>query len=215
MNLNEFFKPLNNHVYNNFGPNLAKMLIYTGVLGWFLSSAAQVAAIMFNKDIPKEAKWFLVPQEIGDGAVNVLSFLAFTTGIKKIASLLVSTGKLSKPAIREFLNSQDRKLTTKNSIGRVTFNIEQMSNFADIEKEYKPFKAGVDVIAVTLGSILSCNIVTPLLRNRIAAKRQQKLLAKRQEFNQSPDLKTPRGITMDEYRYMAARKFSTGGSLKV
>ena len=215
MSKSNIFKTFINHVYNNFGPNPAKMLIYTGVLGWFLSSAAQVGAIIYNKDIPKEAKWFLVPQEIGDGAVNVLSFLALTTGIKALASSLVSTGKWATPAIRKFLNSQKHKLTTKNAIGRVTFNIEQMPNFSEIAHEYKPFKAGIDVAAMTIGSILSCNIVTPLLRNRIAAKRQMKLIKQRDEFSKLPDVRAPRGISMAEYQYMSSSKFSPRGSLKI
>ena len=60
-NLSQMFKAFKNHVYNVYGPNPAKMLIYTGVLGWFLSSAAQVVAIAVNDKIPKEQKAFLIP----------------------------------------------------------------------------------------------------------------------------------------------------------
>lgn len=213
MSKSNLFKSFINHSYYEFGPNPAKMLIYTGVLGWFLSSAAQVSAIMFNKDIPKEAKWFLVPQEIGDGAINVLSFFAITSSIKAIASRLVSTGKIATPAIRKFLS--ENELTVKKGVGKVTLNIEELSNFSDIAEKYTPFKNGVDVAAMTLGSILSCNIVTPLLRNRIAGERQAKLLRKREELNKTPEFKAPRGISMAEYQYMSSRKFSTGGGLKI
>lgn len=212
MSKSNLFKTFLNHVYHNFGPNPAKMLIYTGVLGWFLSSAAQVGAILFNKEIPKEAKWFLVPQEIGDGAVNVLSFFLLTSSIKAIASNLVSTGKLATPNIRRFLKTN--RLSPKNAVGNVNFNIENLANFSKIEKEYKPFKAGIDVAAMTLGSILSCNIVTPLLRNRIAADRQKKMLAKQNEFRSTPDIRRPKGISMAEYQYLSSSKYS-GGGLKI
>ena len=43
---------------------------------------------------------------------------------------------------------------------------------------YNKFYKGVDVIGTTLGSILSCNIVTPIIRNEIAANKQKKCIAK-------------------------------------
>ena len=53
-------------IYTNFKKNTAKMLIWTGVAGWGLSSLAQIVAIMINPKISKEQKSFLVPQEFLD-----------------------------------------------------------------------------------------------------------------------------------------------------
>lgn len=224
--MGKYWQILMNSIYTRFSENPAKMLIYTGVLGWFLSSAAQVSAIAVNKNIPKEQKYFLIPQEIGDGALNVLSFFLITSVIKGYATRLVSSGKLATPKIRNFLEKSGINIKTKKGwkikdniinnngiIGKEKFdyskfNIEEMPNYDLIRDDYKPFKSGMEVIGMTLGSILSCNVVTPLLRNRYAASRQQAALSR---VNNKP-LKSPRGITMDMYQNMAYSKF---GNLKI
>ena len=203
------FDVFKNGIYNKFSENPAKMLIFTGVLGWFLSSAAQVGAIIFNDKIPKEQKLFLIPQEIGDGAVNVLSFLVITSGIKALTSKLVSTGKLATPALRKFIKGGN---IPRKKIGDVTFDLgkhlETIGN-TDLLKEYKSFKKGTDVIGMTIGSIISCNLFTPVVRNKIAAERQQKMLA-REDIRKSNEYIAPRGISMTEFQRMAMMKHSSG-----
>ncbi len=61
----------------------SKMLIWTGVAGWTLSSLAQVGAVLFNNKISNEKKSFLVPQEMADAAVNIGSFFLITQAAKK------------------------------------------------------------------------------------------------------------------------------------
>ena len=219
MNPSKLFANFKNTILTKYGPNPAKMLIYTGVLGWFLSSAAQVVAIAVNDKIPKEQKMFLIPQEIGDGAINVVSFFLVTSVIKNFASRLVSSGRLSSPKIREFLTESGINIKTKKGwkvlpdFDFSKFNIENLTNFYKIKDDYKSFKNGVDVIGMTAGSILSCNIITPVLRNKYAAQRQKKTLA---EMNRIPSNKVnyPRGISMDTYQKYAAMKYSNP-SLKI
>ena len=207
LNLSKFFNNFKNTVLTKFGPNPANMLIWTGVLGWFLSSAAQVVAIAFNDKIPKEQKAFLIPQEIGDGAVNVLSFLVVTSAVKGFASKLVSSGKLTTPAIKKFL--QKTGLHSKNGLGNTRFDISKLANFEQIKDEYVKFKNGVDVIGMTAGSILSCNIITPIVRNKIAANRQRATIEKNQ-IEQNERYSYPRGISMDDYINRAGTKYSSG-----
>ncbi len=221
MNIAQLFNNFKNTILTKYGSNPAKMLIYTGVLGWFLSSAAQVVAIAVNDKIPKEQKMFLIPQEIGDGAINVVSFFLVTSVIKNFASRLVSSGRLATPKIREFLTNSEINIKTKNGwkvlpgFDFSKFNIKNMTNFDQISDEYNSFKNGVDVIAMTLGSILSCNIITPILRNKYATNRQRKVLA---EFNKPEigGLKYPKGISMDTYQKQVTMKFSKpSASLKI
>ena len=68
------FQNVLNWVYENFKKDASKMLIWTGVAGWTLSSLAQIGAILFNPNISKEQKSFLIPQELADAAVNIGSF---------------------------------------------------------------------------------------------------------------------------------------------
>ncbi len=219
MNPSKMFNNFKNTILTKYGPNPAKMLIYTGVLGWFLSS--QVVAIAVNDKIPKEQKMFLIPQEIGDGAVNVVSFFLVTSVIKNFASRLVSSGKLATPKIRKFLTDSGINIRTKkgwkvlSNFDFSKFNIKNMMNFSQIKDEYNSFKNGVDVIGMTVGSILSCNIITPVLRNKIAANRQQKTLARMNAID-SEKVNYPRGISMDTYQKYAALKYSIpSSSLKI
>ena len=221
MNVASLFNNFKNTILTKYGPNPAKMLIYTGVLGWFLSSAAQVVAIAVNDKIPKEQKMFLIPQEIGDGAINVVSFFLVTSVIKNFASRLVSSGRLASPKIRQFLTDSGINIKTKKgwkvlpNFDFSKFNIENMTNFDKIKDEYKSFKNGVDVIGMTAGSILSCNIITPILRNKYATSRQKKTLAEMHILD-SDKMKYPRGISMDTYQKLAAMKYSTpSSSLKI
>ena len=64
------FKSALNWIATHFRKDASKMLIWTGVAGWTLSSLAQISAVMFNPKLSKEQKSFLVPQEIADAVVN-------------------------------------------------------------------------------------------------------------------------------------------------
>lgn len=192
MSLEKAFSSLKSYLYKNYGENPGKMLLHTGTAGWILSSAAQVMAIITNDKIATEQKTFLIPQEIGDGVINILSFYILTSSVKNLCSKAVLNGKIANKAIKGYL--EKNKLTDK--IGKVDFNIKNTQNYGEIREDFTSFKNGVDVLASTTGSILSCNIVTPILRNEYAADRQKKAndyLAKR---NQSPYHK----FTMNEFR---------------
>ena len=91
-------KPLDcilNWVAKNFKKDASKMLIWTGVAGWTLSSLAQICAILFNPNIPNEQKSYLVPQEMADAAVNIGSFFLVTQLTKNTVSKLFQTGKFA------------------------------------------------------------------------------------------------------------------------
>jgi len=207
------FSGLKTYLYKHYGENPGKMLVHTGVLGWILSSLAQVSAIVVNDKISPEQKSFLIPQEIADAGINILSFYLVTSSFKKLATRLVESGKLSTTPIKNFLKKEG--LTDK--IGKFNFNIEREANFQNIKNEYRPFKNGIDVIASTTGSILSCNIITPILRNRYAAKKQKQALSYMNKENTSSNkIETiyQKQISISDYQKLAAMRFSNS-SMKV
>ena len=60
-------------IASKYSDDIGKMLVHTGVIGWILSSAAQVTAIVINDKLSKEQKMYMVPQELADAAVNIVS----------------------------------------------------------------------------------------------------------------------------------------------
>lgn len=169
-----FLKPFVNWVATHYGDNVGKMFIHTGVIGWVLSSAAQVVAIMINDEIPKKQKMYMIPQEIADAAVNIVSFYLITQTFKGLGSKLVNTGRWLPASVRQFLT--DNNVT---NVGKKGFDVLTQGNLSpEMLNKFGKFRNGMDVIFTTVGSILSCNIVTPIVRNEIAANRQKRDIAK-------------------------------------
>ena len=205
----ELFSTLKTYIFKKYGENPGTMLVHTGALGWILSSMAQVTAVVVNDKISPEQKSFLIPQEIADAFINIVSFYVITSSFKNLASKLVSSGKLTTKSIKNFLEKEG----VAEKLGKLNFNIEKLENFKDIKGEYKPFKNGVDVLASTIGSIISCNYVTPVLRNRFAAHEQKYAIAKMNSKNPTQTPTTPR-TSMDTFINHSATRFSSG-SLKI
>ena len=209
------FMKAKDYIAGRYGDDIGKMLVHTGVIGWILSSAAQVAAIVINDKIPKEQKMFLIPQEIADAGVNIASFYLITNCFKSFASKLVKAGKWAPKSVREFLNASSK---LKEKVGKVGFDIlKDVKNIPEkIAKDYKFFEDGVDVVATTVGSVLSCNIVTPLLRNRFASDRQKTGIARmnaNSKKDQNSDVKTIQRPTMETFKTLSYANPS--GSLKI
>lgn len=199
-------------VAKHYGKNPGKMLIHTGVIGWILSSAAQVGAIVINDKIPKEQKMFLIPQEIADAGVNIVSFYLITQSFKSVAAKLVKTGKWLPGEVRTFLKNSN----LAKKVGKADFDVLRDANLSkELTDKYTAFNDGIDVVATTVGSILSCNIVTPLVRNEIAAKRQQSGIAK-MGSKDIPVKNVPfmQKTTMSDFQTLSQVKYSNT-SLKI
>lgn len=202
----DFFVDIKNSMMRNFGEDPGKMLLHTGTLGWILSSLAQVTAVVFNDKIPKEQKTFLIPQEIADACVNIGSFYLITNSFTKFANKMVSTGKWRTPKIDMFL----RKHNLKKHIGSLDFNIKELANYEEIKPDFKVIASGTSIAASTIGSIISCNIVTPVLRNMYASKKQKDALAKMEQIESSA-VQPPKGISLETFTRNAALHHSKGG----
>lgn len=159
-----------NYVYEKYGRESGKMLVHAGVITWVTATASQVVAVILNKEVPSDQKKFLIPQEIADGALNVLTFYLITNSMKNVAGKLASTGKWSTKAVREFVakNAPDVKMGDLSTNLGVMF--KENKEFHDC---YDKFKGGMDMVAATIGSVISCNAITPVIRNRFGAKQQK------------------------------------------
>lgn len=197
MNKPPMMKQIANFFFDKFGKNPGEFLLVSGMIAWAASCVNQLVAILINKKIPKEQKYFLIPQEITDGIVNVILFAVFTRSFTRVGERLVETGRLLTPKLRKTL-VEDFKLGDK--LGKVDFNIKDISQMNETNKEafkeefssdFKKFSAGITFTFSTIGSIISCDFVTPFVRNKIAANRQKKALARDKELLDLQKAHTP------------------------
>ena len=165
------------NLWNKYSKDPAKILVQTGTAGWALSSAAQIIALLMNDKISTKEKTFLIPQEMFDAFVNIGSFFLITSSIKNLASKLVTTGKIAPKNIRTYLEQSP----FKDKVGKSNFNIEKdlncLSSFNEHRPQYEAFK-NIFTTAGTVGaSVLSSNIITPVVRNNLAAFSHNTIIA--------------------------------------
>lgn len=178
--MNNPFKNALNWIAKNFRKDASKMLIWTGVAGWSLSSVAQIGAVLFNPKISNEQKSFLIPQEFADAAVNIGSFFLVTQVAKKYVSKLFSTGKFAPKSVREYLSKHKDLYADK--VGKLDFDLDKvLKQNADFPKEkYWACKNFGTTVATVGAGILSSNIITPIVRNEMAANMQKNYINKKQ-----------------------------------
>lgn len=171
-------------IARNFRKDASKMLIWTGVAGWTLSSLAQVGAVLCNNKISNEKKSFLVPQEMADAAVNIGSFFFITQLTKKTVSKLFATGKFAPQKVRTYLD-KNKDLYAKK-IGKLDFDLDEvLKKHTDFPKnEYYACKNFGTTLATVGAGIVSSNIVTPIIRNHMASNMQKNYIAKKQNDQQ-------------------------------
>ncbi len=178
MSKGSLFKAFKNYMAENYGHNHGKMLIHTGVVGWILSAAAQVVAIVTNDEISNKQKMYLIPQELADAAVNIASFYLVTQSFKSVTSKILNRGKLLRKPIKSFLEANGVK-----NVGQKGFDVLRDGNLTpEVKKDFLKFRDGVDFLATTAGSVLSCNILTPIIRNEIATYKQKSHMTKYSQF---------------------------------
>lgn len=214
----ELTKKLSTKLYNAFKEDSSNMLIVTSTFGWILSSAAQIGAVKINDKIPSDQKKFLIPQEIFDAVVNIGTFFLFTRGCDKGIKKLLSTGRLTSKPVRTFLE----KNMPKEKIGKYATDITTiLPNSPEIEKDYKSFRTGVTVGVNLIAGVIASNIITPILRNKIAAGRQKQSIADKMNQNTMlpavPILPAQNRIGIDNYKKHASLNpyQTTGGSMRV
>lgn len=183
--LSTLWNDIKNITYKKYGQESGKMIVHIGVITWIASSLSQVFAVVINDKIPSEQKKFLIPQEIADGALNVLTFYLITNTMKNISGKLVSTGKWSTKAIRDFVAKNP--LTQNTKMGDMSTNLgKAFKEDKDFHDCYDKFKGGMDMIATTFGSVVSCNVITPIIRNHFGADQQKSSIAREKMQNNTP-----------------------------
>lgn len=167
----------------------AKFLKFTAALGWVLSCMAQVGAIVINDKIPTKEKKFLIPQEITDGIVNVSLFWFVTSKAESLGKIAVLSGRVMTDTIAKVdkkllqkgakltLNSNPKELTSLYNEMRANINEVCPAGLKRFESFYKGFGTMVSLA----GSVIAGNILTPIVRNKLAAVSQKSMASKTPE----------------------------------
>lgn len=206
---NSLWEAFKTKVYKTYSRRPGVIITHAGAIGWIGSSIAQVCAIIFNDKISSDQKKFLIPQEIADGFINVASFYLITSYFTKVPGKLVKTGKWSSKAIRDFV--EKHPLPEGKKMGDLKTDLTKIyENNKEFYHIYDPFKGGMEMIASTIGSVLSCNLLTPVLRNIFASKQQKASLEKERLQNQaliptSPILPAQNKVTTTNYQNPMAK----------
>lgn len=185
------------------------IIIFTSIAGWAASAAAQIFGIASNKNYSHEQKKYMINQELFDAGTNIMLYLGITKPLTFLASQMVKTAKLAPKSIIDFM----RRTNIVKNRGKYGFDITQAKGFdaAGLRGKYNAFKCFAGATAATIGGVISSNIITPIVRNKIAAYRQNKYIERRDLYNaqlnktnnntliQRPLYTTPRH-SFDDYR---------------
>lgn len=144
------FKKALTSLYEKFAKNdnTARLIIVASTGCMILASIANLIGISIDKKTTKKEKLFLLPQEAADGVLNIGLYYFCSEAMRKAAVKAVDSGKIL---------------------------------FKDVAKNSPEFikgREGVALVASIIGSIVSSNIITPIIRNAIGAKARSKMLEK-------------------------------------
>ncbi len=170
--------------------NNGMFLFLSAAAGWALGSTAQTIGLMTNKNIGKEEKKFLVPQEILDGAFNVLSYAAVT---------LPLMSKAKKLAVAKFPNKAEIA-SGASTLAAIAGGI-----------------ISSNIITPVLRNKSSVRVKNIMDKKRADQKldvvsKPDELSFPKSSFALAPDIKT---APLDIKSYMQLTKIPTGGSLRV
>ncbi len=223
MSLSKMLQNVSQYMFDNYSKDSGKLLVHLGALGWVLGSAAQIGAVIGDKNIDKEQKKFLLPQEGADAAVNVAMYYTICDVIKRGADQLVEKGKLLSDdvakalvAIKPSMNldyknwqnlfTKDELKTALSKLLKDHDNLDMLKGLSIDEKaqakkliaaaleKLEDHKDNVGVISAIVASVIACNIVTPYVRNIVASKIQNHMLEK--ETSEIRKTQIKRNITM-------------------
>jgi len=155
----------------------ANFLKNIAVAGWILSSAAQTVAVVFNNKIPSKEKKFLIPQEIFDGIVNCTLFWFIASKSTNLGKKLVLNKHILPAKIAPLMKDFTCKFKNLDKLKAAFLShVNAVGTPSDVRIADNAIE-GMGVLTGIIGSIISNNICTPIIRNKLAAYYQKRELA--------------------------------------
>ena len=188
------FKNIADVIYKYFGESSGKMLLATSIIGIMASTLAQTGAIICNKKYTDSQKAFMIPQELTEGCVTILSIFFITKPIQKFASKCFKSGKILSTEMVDYMKKNQliekrgkadfdfsksvkgiiQKIEESDAFIRAT-SLEKesmLSNHKKVLQDYDIMLDATSAIATTAAAMTSSAIVSPLLRNHVASRFQ-------------------------------------------
>ena len=196
----------------------ANFLKNIAVIGWVLSSLAQTTALILNDKIPSKEKKFLIPQEIYDGLANITLFWFITSKATDFGKKLVLKKIVMPKSLTKILDNFTPK--GKNILQLKENFLAHISKFGTAKDLKIANKAidGMGVLAGITGAVIANNIVTPLVRNKLAGIYQKKQVNK---ISKSPLLNPYYGDinlnnkSSQQYKLNTFKGFLNNSTLKI
>ena len=182
-------------VYKQFGKSSGKMLLATSAIGVALSTLAQASAVLVNEKYSVSQKAFMIPQELTEGAISILSLFIITSPIQILAKKYSTTGKiLSKDLknymeknnllgkrgnldfnLKELLESEVKKLESTDTLVKSAPQEKEsmLLEYQNLLNNYNALEDATSAIVTAAGSILSTAVILPFLRNYSASYYQK------------------------------------------
>lgn len=160
-------------MFDTYKTDFSKTLIHTGVVTYALSSAAQVGAIKFNKNISENQRDYLIKQEIAEGAVNLTLFYTLCEFVKRQAEKFTSNGCILPTRARKVFEELGSPKVTDiqiflNDKLKICKDAKLYSKIKTAVSDIQLLKPFVNNISGFAAGLLACNIITPYARNIIA-----------------------------------------------
>lgn len=121
------------------------------------------------------------------------------------------------------VNKENKSVKLNLSEGQIKDienKVKILSHFKD--ETYGPFESGIGVIGNILGGIISGNIITPMLRNPMAAYKQKTSIEREQLekdaklYNENKVILAQNGLNIDNYKSQTINsRISSGGSMRI
>lgn len=188
-------KRVGEFVYKNLEEGSGNMILATSMTAIGLSTLAQTIAIFINKKYSLSQKAFMVPQEITEGVITILSMFCITKPIQGLSGKLVKTGKIATTDMIKYMNMHGllekrgkSDFDFKKIVNSIIKNIETSDKFIKSSSKeqkkllenhnnaihlYEITADATSAIATTAGSVLTTALISPLIRNVSASYYQQ------------------------------------------
>lgn len=147
----------------------ASFLKRTAAVNFSVGSVGLIIGMLINDKIPAKEKRFMISQEAVEGCLDLGVFLVVASAFEKAGRWLVKTKRLL-PHIEGLGKEQVKEAVTKFFLNPK--NPQGLSIAA--EGRIRTIIKASEVGAGLLGTILAFNLITPLIRNKLASKLEKK-----------------------------------------